>query len=307
MAEEKIEVEDLLSVGDTVFTRCEEKWEITDIIGRGGYGEVYKAQAGDKMIAIKVENTKRKRQHLILEEEILVALQGNLNYFCRFLGSGSSPGFYFIGMSLVGKSIQQLKQSCTHQIFSLWTSLMVAKQMLGAIKYMHQIGYLHRDIKPSNFSVGLGENAKNIYLYDFGLSRQYKVNGKIKEPRPIVSFQGTMTYAAVNAHNKVELGRQDDLYSLFYIILEFIKGSLPWSHLKEKKKIGPLKSTVNWEEYLNNEDFGPEPVRRQLKKILEHLNGLTYHDEPKYDFIENCFINILTHAVNSNNKYDWEL
>ena len=52
----------------------------------------------------------------------------------------------------------------------------------------------------------------------------YEVNGKIKEPRPIVSFQGTMTYAAVNAHNKVELGRQDDLYSLFYIILEFIKG-----------------------------------------------------------------------------------
>ena len=138
-----------------------------------------------------------------------------------------------------------------------------------------------RDIKPSNFSIGLGENAKNIYLYDFGLSRQYKgkiwnmgyiiwglsiwlswmvdfigmckidvndpwllaankfsaysnvffwvcksleVNGEIKEPRPIVSFQGTMTYAAVNAHNKVELGRQDDLYSLFYIILEFIKG-----------------------------------------------------------------------------------
>ena len=50
------------------------------------------------------------------------------------------------------------------------------------------------------------------------------MNGEIKEPRPIVSFQGTMTYAAVNAHNKVELGRQDDLYSLFYIILEFIKG-----------------------------------------------------------------------------------
>ena len=40
------------------------------------------------------------------------------------------------------------------------------------------------------------------------------------------SLQGTMTYAAVNAHNKVELGRQDDLYSLFYIILEFIKGFL---------------------------------------------------------------------------------
>ena len=39
-----------------------EEWKITDIIGRGGYGEVYKAQAGDNTIAVKVENTKRKRQ-----------------------------------------------------------------------------------------------------------------------------------------------------------------------------------------------------------------------------------------------------
>ena len=58
----------------------------------------------------------------------------------------------------------------------------------------------------------------------FLIFESLSVNGQIKEPRPIVSFQGTMTYAAVNAHNKVELGRQDDLYSLFYIILEFIKG-----------------------------------------------------------------------------------
>ena len=118
-----------------------------------------------------------------------------------------------------------------------------------------------------------------------------------------------MTYAAVNAHNKVELGRQDDLYSLFYIILEFIKGiyhilhcfshhrwistlgSLPWSHLKEKEKIGPLKSTVNWDEYLNNEEFGPEPVRRQLKKILEHLDRLTYHDEVGFSSISLSQIN----------------
>ena len=68
-------------------------------------------------------------------------------------------------------------------------------------------------------------NKFSAYPIDFfWVCKSLEVNGEIKEPRPIVSFQGTMTYAAVNAHNKVELGRQDDLYSLFYIILEFIKG-----------------------------------------------------------------------------------
>lgn len=62
--------------------------------------------------------------------------------------------------------------------------------------------------------------------------------------------------------------------------------------MKEKEKIGPLKSTVNWDEYLNEEDFGPEPVRRQLKKILEHLDRLTYHDEVGFcsirHFLDQC-------------------
>ena len=92
---------------------------------------------------------------------------------------------------------------CTIDVVNPWRR----PWTLGANKFPAYIGFVC--------------NKSNVL---FWVCKSLEVNGEIKEPRPIVSFQGTMTYAAVNAHNKVELGRQDDLYSLFYIILEFIKG-----------------------------------------------------------------------------------
>ena len=54
------EEDDLIKIDDLV----DEKWRILEIIGRGGYGQIYKAKNidSDDMVAIKVENTKRKRQ-----------------------------------------------------------------------------------------------------------------------------------------------------------------------------------------------------------------------------------------------------
>lgn len=75
----------------------------------------------------------------------------------------------------------------------------------------------------------------------------------------MAGFRGTVRYASVNAHkNKVrvcprrfgwpvydfllltervtlqEMGRHDDLWSLFYMLVEFLVGQLPWRKIKEK-------------------------------------------------------------------------
>jgi len=55
------------------------------------------------------------------------------------------------------------------------------------------------------------------------------------QPRPSVGFRGTGRYASLNAHNGIELGRRDDLWSLFYTLVEFLRGKLPWR--KEKDRV----------------------------------------------------------------------
>ena len=45
--------------------------------------------------------------------------------------------------------------------------------MLEALEHMHRNKFIHRDIKPENFVIGTEGNHHNIYMIDFGLSKQY--------------------------------------------------------------------------------------------------------------------------------------
>lgn len=87
--------------------------------------------------------------------------------------------------------------------------------MLYSIEQLHNRGFIHRDIKPSNFVVGKGKNKSKVYMVDFGLAKMHlDVNGKNfnklisylgqpLEQRKNADFRGTVTYASLNAHNKI--------------------------------------------------------------------------------------------------------
>ncbi|XP_072404825.1 tau-tubulin kinase 1-like [Chiloscyllium punctatum] len=76
---------------------------------------------------------------------------------------------------------------------------------------------------------------RKCYMLDFGLARQYtNTNGEVRPPRAVAGFRGTVRYASVNAHKNREMGRHDDLWSLFYMLVEFAVGQLPWRKIKDK-------------------------------------------------------------------------
>ncbi len=85
--------------------------------------------------------------------------------------------------------------------------------MLDAIKRLHERGYIHRDIKPSNFVMGKGKTKNQVFVVDFGLAKQHLSKngtsadsnpiGMPVDQRPTADFRGTITYASLNAHNKI--------------------------------------------------------------------------------------------------------
>ena len=62
-----------------------------------------------------------------------------------------------------------------------------------------------------------------VYLVDFGLAKEHidQATGKPHPERKHTDFRGTIPYASLSAHLKKELGRIDDMWSLFFVFLEF--------------------------------------------------------------------------------------
>ena len=132
-------------------------------------------------------------------------------------------------IQLLGPSLETLFDLCG-QRFSLKTTLMVFFQFLERLEHMHKNHMIHHDLKPSNTLVGLGNHSSTVHLIDFGLTRLV-VNPETGQH--VADFKnrhlvGSSKYCSINAHLGTGLTRRDDLISLGYVILEFVRGGLPW-------------------------------------------------------------------------------
>lgn len=186
--------------------------------------------------------------------------------------------------------------------FSMATTLKLGIQMIDALEGTHKLGYIHRDVKPSNYVSGRTKNTKGrIFLIDFGLARKYRLpSGEIRPPRKTAGFRGTARYASINSHKSKELSRRDDLWSVFYVLVEFALGSLPWRKIKDKDRIGELK-----EKYTNKELVKDLP--KEFYQFMEMLQKLGYADEPDYDGLRGLLLQVYSREnYPSDLPFDWE-
>ncbi|KAL6636036.1 kinase-like protein [Neocallimastix californiae] len=298
------------------------KWKLLDSLGKGAFGEIYTAvniYSGEK-VAVKVEgplnSTSKKRKPLLLMEmDVLKKLQG-YPYFCKLEAYGRftiqskvNSTYNYIIMQLLGPSLSKLRRKC--QRFSIATTALLGKQILRAIEICHdKAGVVHRDIKPGNFCMGItssgnGPNGtysrSKCYMIDFGLCRSYRNSeGVLREERKHVGFRGTVAYASINAHEGRDLGRVDDLWSMFYMLVEFVRGDLPWK-VKDKEKVAELKKKYTDASLVAN-------LPKPFLDIMNYLYSLHFEDTPNYNYIDKLLDNLFECTGKPKNvPFDWYL
>ncbi|XP_018423454.1 PREDICTED: tau-tubulin kinase 1 isoform X2 [Nanorana parkeri] len=122
----------------------------------------------------------------------------------------------------------------------------------------------------------------------------------MRSPRNVAGFRGTVRYASVNAHKNREMGRHDDLWSLFYMLVEFAVGQLPWRKIKDKEQVGMIKEKYDHRMLLKH-------MPSEFHLFLEHISSLDYFTKPDYQMIMTVFENSMKErGITENEAFDWE-
>ena len=121
--------------------------------------------------------------------------------------------------------------------------------MISRLEQIHHKGVILRYIKPENIVIGLKENKKKIYFIDFEYGKKYIKNGKHLGIGKVRHIRGNRIYISVNAQKGYKTSRRDDIESLGYNIIYYMKGGkLPWDYAKDKNKVESIKMNITLDE-----------------------------------------------------------
>ncbi|ETI48248.1 CK1/CK1/CK1-D protein kinase, variant [Phytophthora nicotianae P1569] len=270
--------------------RVGKKFRLGRKIGSGSFGDFYMGtnMTSGEEVGIKLEPSKSKHPQLLYESKIYKILNGglgvpNLKWF------GIEGEYNVMVIDLLGPSLEDLFNYCGRR-FQLKTVLMIADQLLCRLEYCHSKNFIHRDVKPDNFLIGLGKRAQIVYVIDFGLAKKYR-DPKTHQHIPYrenKNLTGTARYASINTHVGIEQSRRDDLEALGYVLMYFIRGSLPWQGIKANTK------KQKYEKIMEKKMNTPIEVLckgypAEFRAYFEYCRALRFDDKPDYAYLKRLF------------------
>eukprot|EP00792_Barthelona_sp_PAP020_P005613 TRINITY_DN2728_c0_g2_i1.p1 TRINITY_DN2728_c0_g2~~TRINITY_DN2728_c0_g2_i1.p1 ORF type:complete len:421 (+),score=114.22 TRINITY_DN2728_c0_g2_i1:50-1312(+) len=277
-------------------------------LGAGSFGEIhsgYDLETG-KEVAIKFEILKNNKPPQLLFEKRVYNELADCFGVPNIYSFVSEVDMNILVMDLLGPSLADLFESC-HRRFSLKTVIQLAIQMLQRIRELHSHNFLHRDIKPENFMIGIGGAAKTVYVIDFGLSKKYRSpNGVHIEYRDDKALCGTARYASINTHRGIEQSRRDDLMSLGYVIVYFLRGQLPWQNLKATTKRQKYQK-ISERKMATPTEFLCRGLPVEFVIFMNYTYVLSFEEDPDYGYLENLFVNLAEREnIKLDGAFDWD-
>jgi hypothetical protein len=201
-----------------------ERYRIVALLGRGGMGEVYRAEdlRLSQLVAIKFLPEALSRDAAVLARfhaEVRIARQVSHPNVCRVFDIGDEKGIPFLTMEFVdGEDLSSLVRRIGRLPQDKATE--VSRQICAGLAAAHERGVIHRDLKPSNVML---DGAGKARITDFGLA-SIAANIQGAEARA-----GTPAYMAPEQLAGREVTFKSDIYALGLVMYEVLTGRRAYS------------------------------------------------------------------------------
>ena len=236
------------------------KYEIQDVLGKGGMGSVYRGfdPAISRAVAIKAiakasvgeEDLKHIMQRFRHEAQAV----GRLVHprIVQIYDYGEDDAVAYIVMELVnGKTLaQHLQQEVNYETREVGE---IIRQLLDGLEHAHAAGVIHRDVKPSNILIN---NDGRIKISDFGIARI-----ESSQLTQVGDVLGTPHYMAPEQFLGTNIELQADLYSVGVIAYELLTGRKPFTG----------NSAAVMHQVLNTVPADPSTLKPKLSPLIDRV------------------------------------
>jgi len=201
------------------------RYEILQLLGRGGMGAVYKAKDRelDRLVALKLIRPDLARNPQMLQrfkQELILARQVTHKNVIRIFDLGQADGIKFITMDFVeGQDLRALLKE--RGKFTPDEAARIMLQICRALEAAHAEHVIHRDLKPQNIMLDRGGR---VYVMDFGIARSAHLPGMTDTGALI----GTPEYMSPEQARGEKLDARSDIFSLGVIFYEILTGKSPY-------------------------------------------------------------------------------
>ena len=237
-----------LSNNETEIGKMIGEYKIIEMIGKGGFGSVYKVKLNDKYFAMKKTKLDDKQMKFIREHpneidkginEIKIWKKFNHPNIVKYYNSFIEKNDCYIIMELIegislGEYISHLKEKNTQ--INEEKIINIILDVVSVLRYMHKdVNIIYRDLNPNNIML---DNQFNVKVIDFGLAidkseknekNEKNVNNSLmNQSINNTVFEGSLCYCSPEIMNNLKVNFGCDIWALGCIIYEMLKLKVPF-------------------------------------------------------------------------------